>query len=164
MKKISNIINIANKYLFTVMLVIMSLGLLYFIGHLLDILGVFTYIWHNAIQLASFFMMGVCAGLIGMLFIPGERADESAYEVALSDMREKVKQSENNFDLIKQANENITAEKDRYQKNYDLLAVKYVNLRDEHNKILEEVKHLRVDQEKQKNLSVLKVNKDGKLG
>lgn len=146
------------------LMVLIVLGLLYFIGHLLDMLGVFTYIWHNAIQLASFFMMGVCAGLIGMLFIPGERADESAYEAALSDMQEKVKQSENNFDLIKQANENITAEKERYQKNYDMLAVKYVNLRDEHNKILEEVKHLRIDQEKQKHLSAIKVNKDGKLG
>lgn len=164
MNKIFNIINIANKHLFTVMLVIMSLALLYIIGHLLNTLGVFSYIWNNAIQLASFYMMGVCSGLVGMMFIPGERADESAYEVALSDMREQLKQTENNFDLIKQANESITAERERYQQNYDLLAVKYVNLRDEHNKILDEVKHLRADQEKQKNLSPIKVNKEGKLG
>lgn len=148
----------------TVMLLIVAAVFIYMIGHLLNTLGVFSYIWNNAIQLASFYMMGVCSGLVGMMFIPDERADESACEVALSDMSEQCKQAENNFDLIKQANESIIAEKERYEKNYDLLAVKYVNLCDEHNKILEEVKHLRADQEKQKNLSAIKVNKEGKLG
>lgn len=141
----------------------MAVGVLYFIGHLLNSFGVFAYVWANAIQLFSFYLIGIATGFVGMLFIPGERADESAYEAAIEDLKNQLSDEENNYRLLQASNTSYANE----IQNKELLIKELAEQLSMYQKLYQDcyvmLDKQHADEFRKANLSILSVGKDGKL-
>lgn len=151
------------KKLTTIFLTLIALGLMYFIGHLLNSLGVFNYILDNAIQLVAFYFMGVLTGLIGMFFIPGERADEGAYESAIQDLKFQLMDEENNYRLLQKCNESYATEIQNQAIIISELAEKYSLTQKLYQDCYILLDKQNADEFKKNNLSKVTIGKDGKL-
>lgn len=147
----------------TIMLAVIAVGITYFIGHVLNEFGVFSYMYDNAIQLFAFYIIGFACGLIGMLFIPGERADEGAYETALADLRSQLTDEEINYRLLQKSNESYARELQNKEILIKELAETLALTQKQYQDCYILLDQQRTEEFKKNNLSKISVGKDGKL-
>ena len=147
----------------TIILVIATVGLLYFIGHLLHSFGVFAYVWDNAIQLFCFYLIGVASGFVGMLFVPGERADESAYEAAIEDLKAQINDEENNNRMMRASNASYESDIQNKELLIKDLAEKLSLFQKLYEDCYIQLDAQRAEEVRKKNLSAVSIDINGKL-
>lgn len=80
-------------------------GLLYFFYHVLA--G--GNLWQS---LASFFIGATIASVLMGLLAMARNSEDNMYELAMVDLQKQLKDAENNYDLMRQANQSLQKDKD----------------------------------------------------
>jgi len=131
------------------------------------VLGLLYFFYHVAIQgnwwqsLASFFIGATIGALIvALLAAVGRSEDGSYYEAALIDCNTNLKTAENNYDLMRLANQSLQKDKDILTADVNRQAEIIAELVTKHNKLYLENDALKANNVRTGGLSI---DSDGKI-